>query len=92
MLQIHLGRMFIAKHCDYIPTIIINHSLEGGIILISLAYEAMALSKIKKAGLPDGIFSNQNIRIWEIFGGSCNGRCWYIFTGHLLCLTSIWYT
>jgi hypothetical protein len=30
------------------------------------------------AGLPDGIFSNQKIPIWVNFGGSCNGRCWYI--------------
>jgi hypothetical protein len=30
------------------------------------------------SGLPDGVFSNPKIRIWVIFGGSCNGRCWYI--------------
>jgi hypothetical protein len=26
-------------------------------------------------GLPGGTFSNQN---WVNFGGSCNGRCWYV--------------
>jgi hypothetical protein len=28
-----------------------------------------------KVGLPDGIFSNQKISIWVIFGVSCNGMC-----------------
>jgi hypothetical protein len=31
-----------------------------------------------RPGLPDGIFSNQKIQIWVNFGGSRNGRCWYI--------------
>jgi hypothetical protein len=29
-------------------------------------------------GLPDGIFFKPKIPIWVNFGGSCNGRCWYI--------------
>jgi hypothetical protein len=38
------------------------------------------------------------IPIWVNFGGSCNGRCWYIlwpfgmFYGILLYFTAIWYT
>jgi hypothetical protein len=28
--------------------------------------------------LPDGTFSDQKIAIWVNFGGSCNGRIWYI--------------
>jgi hypothetical protein len=45
------------------------------------------------------------IQIWEIFGGFCNGRCWYsfcpigtyilqplgIFYGHLVYVLVIWY-
>jgi hypothetical protein len=29
-----------------------------------------------RAGLPDGIFTNQKIPIWLNFGGSCNGQFW----------------
>jgi hypothetical protein len=38
------------------------------------------------AGLPDGIFSNQKNPLWVNFGGSCNGRCWYI-----LCPFGVYY-
>jgi hypothetical protein len=32
-----------------------------------------------ESGLPDGIFSNQKYYVICVnFGGSCNGRCWYI--------------
>jgi hypothetical protein len=34
-----------------------------------------ALSKLLLSGLPDDIFSNQEILIWVNFGGTCNGRC-----------------
>jgi hypothetical protein len=45
--------------------------------------------------LPDGIFSNE--KKWVNFGGSCNGRCWYIlwtigkFYSHLVNFVAIWY-
>jgi hypothetical protein len=39
-------------------------------------------------GLPDGSFSDQKIPIWVNFGGSCNGRYWYIF-GHAVYFTAI---
>jgi hypothetical protein len=48
-------------------------------------------------GLPDGIVSSQKIPIWVNFGGSCNGRCWYIlwtfglFCSHLVYFMVIWY-
>jgi hypothetical protein len=38
-----------------------------------------------------------NIPIWVSFGGSCNGRCWFIlwpfglFYGHLINYVTIWY-
>jgi hypothetical protein len=50
-----------------------------------------------KSGLPDGILFKPKIQIWVNFGGSCNGRCWYIlwtfgpFYGHLVHFTDIWY-
>jgi hypothetical protein len=50
------------------------------------------------AGLPDGLFSNKKSKFGEIFGGSCNGRCWYIlctlgpFYGLLLYFMDIWYS
>jgi hypothetical protein len=31
-----------------------------------------------KAGLPDGLFSNQKIPILVKLGGPCNGKCCYI--------------
>jgi hypothetical protein len=31
-----------------------------------------------KAGLPDGLFSNQKSQLFVNFGGSCNGKYWYI--------------
>jgi hypothetical protein len=44
-------------------------------------------------GLPDGIFSNKKIHVWVNFGGSCNGRCWYIglLYIHLVYFVAIWY-
>jgi hypothetical protein len=41
-------------------------------------------------GLPDGLFSNQKSQIWVNFGGSLNGKCWYIFD-HLEYFLTIWY-
>jgi hypothetical protein len=41
-------------------------------------------------GLPDGLFSCQKIPIWVNFGGSLNGKCWYIYD-HLEYFTAIWY-
>jgi hypothetical protein len=42
-----------------------------------------------ETGLPDGIYIfKPKMPIWVNFGGSCNGRCWYIlwpfglFYGH----------
>jgi hypothetical protein len=35
-------------------------------------------TQIFRAGLPDGLFSNQKIPIWVNFGGPWNGKCWYI--------------
>jgi hypothetical protein len=32
--------------------------------------------------LPDGLFPDQKIQIWVYFGGTWNGKCWYIY-GHL---------
>jgi hypothetical protein len=61
-------------------------------------------SLMRKAGLPDGIFSDQkSLRV--NFGGPCNGRCEYIlwtfglhilrpfdiFCGHLVYFLVIWY-
>jgi hypothetical protein len=40
---------------------------------------------------------NPKILIWVNFGGSCNGRCWYIlwpfgqFYGHLVYFRALWY-
>jgi hypothetical protein len=31
-----------------------------------------------ETGLPDGLFSNQKSLFWVNFGGSCNGKSWYI--------------
>jgi hypothetical protein len=49
-------------------------------------------------GLPDGRYIfRPKIAIWVNFGGSCNGRCWYIlctfgvFYGHLIYFMTIWY-
>jgi hypothetical protein len=56
--------------------------------------------------LPDGLFSNQKYQFWVNFGGSCDGRCWYmyfmaiwyilwsfrIFYGRLVFQMAIWYT
>jgi hypothetical protein len=54
-------------------------------------------------GLPDGIFSNLKIPFWVQFGGTCNGRYWYmlwpfgIFVAmwYILCLfgifSPVWY-
>jgi hypothetical protein len=39
-----------------------------------------------EAGLPDGIFSYQKIQIWVNCTGSFNGRCYYIYFGHLVFL------
>jgi hypothetical protein len=58
----------------------------------------IASSDGRKAGLPDGLFSNQKSKFWVNFGGSCNGRCWYILRtlgpsyGLLLDFMDIWYT
>jgi hypothetical protein len=48
--------------------------------------------------LPDGIcIVKPKIQIWVNFGGSCNGRCWYIscpfgiFYVRLLYFVAIWY-
>jgi hypothetical protein len=41
------------------------------------------------AGLPDGMFFKPKVPIWVNFGGSCDGKYWYIlwllgiFCGHL---------
>jgi hypothetical protein len=41
--------------------------------------------------------SKPKIPIWVNFGGSCNGRCWYILRpfgliyGHLVYFTVVWY-
>jgi hypothetical protein len=48
------------------------------------------------SGLPAGIFQTKSPNLGN-FGGSCNGRCWYIlrpfgiFNGHLVYLMAIWY-
>jgi hypothetical protein len=55
-------------------------------------YDVTALEKNCRAispGLPDGIFSCQKCQIWVIFGGSSNGRCWYIY-GYLVNFTAIY--
>jgi hypothetical protein len=50
-----------------------------------------------KAGLPDGLFSNQKSKLGLFFGGTCTRRCWYIlwtlgpFYGLLLYFMEIWY-
>jgi hypothetical protein len=49
-------------------------------------------------GLPDGIFSNQNIPIWVNYGGPSNGKWiyiyfkpfWNIYYGHLVYFKVIW--
>jgi hypothetical protein len=47
--------------------------------------------------MPDGIFSNQESHFRQIFGGFCNGRCWYVlrtfvlFYGDLIYFMTIWY-
>jgi hypothetical protein len=48
-------------------------------------------------GLPDGIHTfKANIQVWVNFGGSCNGRCWYIlwlvglFYSQLVYFTASW--
>jgi hypothetical protein len=42
--------------------------------------------------LPDAIFSKPKIPIWVHFGGSCIGRCWYIyFMAKLVYKMVIWY-
>jgi hypothetical protein len=33
---------------------------------------------VRKAGLPDGLFSNRKSQLWVNFGGSFNGKSWYI--------------
>jgi hypothetical protein len=52
----------------------------------------------RRPGLPDGkCILKPKIPIWVIFGGSCNGRCWYIsrqfdtFHNHLVYFVAIWY-
>jgi hypothetical protein len=37
-----------------------------------------------------GANSNQKSQFWVNFGGSCNGRCWYI-DDHFVHFTVIWY-
>jgi hypothetical protein len=50
------------------------------------------------SGLPDGLFSNQKSRIWVIFGGPLNVKCWYIlcsfgkFFDHLVKFMAVWYS
>jgi hypothetical protein len=36
------------------------------------------------------VYFQTQIPIWVNFGGSCNGRCWYIY-GDLLYFTASWY-
>jgi hypothetical protein len=49
-------------------------------------------------GLPDGIFFRPKIPVWVQFGGSCHGRCWYMYymsiwsiCGSLVNFEAIWY-
>jgi hypothetical protein len=49
-------------------------------------------------GLPDGIpILKPKIPIWANFGGSCNGRCWYIlwpfgiFLSNSVYFVAFWY-
>jgi hypothetical protein len=47
-----------------------------------------------ETGLPDGSYIFEpKYTIWVNFGGSWNGRCWYILCtyGHLVYFTAIWY-
>jgi hypothetical protein len=41
-------------------------------------------------GLPDGLFSNPKNQIWVNFGGSCNGRRWYILRTHIYISYILW--
>jgi hypothetical protein len=45
--------------------------LTRGVILLAQKHQTAP-------GLPDGILSDQKYQFWINFGGSGNGRCWYI--------------
>jgi hypothetical protein len=54
-------------------------------------------ARISVQGCQMVLFFKPIIQIWVIFGGSCNGRCWYIlqsfgiFYGHWVYFVVIWY-
>jgi hypothetical protein len=57
----------------------------------STGFSARASHRLNRPGLPDGIdIFKPKILISVNLGGTCNGRCGYIF-GHLVYVAAIWY-
>jgi hypothetical protein len=48
------------------------------LFLKMMVVKYLVIEKADGPVLPDGFIFRPKIAIWVNFGGSCNGRCWYI--------------
>jgi hypothetical protein len=85
------------KKSPPLPSVAGRESILGIIILLHFPSDAKPPATcFKKLGavLPTRVarwfLFEPKIPLWVNFGGSCNGRCWYI-NGHLVNFMAIWH-